>query len=202
MDMIWVGQHSLARYDHTDQFYQEAIWQLVSLSIWAVSFLERLVKECLFVADSTDMTPNVNEFQPKLEPIDDAGIFALDGTLLYVLHVFLGGSLVPESKQLSSSSPLDSPVLLHLVHPFILPNLIGVIIHVNRFYHLLSVLTPKGENSQMARDILMDVIDCSGLDLRGIEEILKGTHPDVRSIPGKLIYLSKFRQSPNYRDSG
>ena len=34
----------------------------------------------------------------------------------------------------------------------------------------------------------MDVIGCSGLDLRGIEEILKGIMPDVRSIPGKSIY--------------
>lgn len=63
-----------------------------------------------------------------------------------------------------------------------------MIIHVNRFYHSLTVLTPKGENSQIARDILMDVIGCSGLDLRGIEEILKGIMPDVRSIPGKSIY--------------
>lgn len=60
--------------------------------------------------------------------------------------------------------------------------------HVNRFYHSLSALTPKGENSQIARDILMDVIGCSGLDLKGIEDILKGTMPDVRSIPGELIY--------------
>lgn len=69
-----------------------------------------------------------------------------------------------------------------------LPNLIGMIMHVNRFYHSLGALTPKGENSQFARDILMDAIGCSGLDLRGIEEILKGTVPDVRTIPGQLIY--------------
>ena len=64
--------------------------------------------------------------------------------------------------------------------------------HVNRFYHSLSALAPKGENSQIARDILMDVIGCSGLDLRGIEEILKGAILDVRSIPGKLIYCPYY----------
>lgn len=77
--------------------------------------------------------------------------------------------------------------MLHLTHPFILTNLVGVIVHVNRFYHSLSALTPKGENSQIARDILMDVISCSGLDLRGIEEILKGAISDARNIPGKSI---------------
>ena len=54
--------------------------------------------------------------------------------------------------------------------------------HVNRFYHSPTALTPKGENSQIARDILVDVVGCSGLDLRGIKEISKGTTPDVRSI--------------------
>lgn len=61
--------------------------------------------------------------------------------------------------------------------------------HVNRFYHSLGALTPKGENSQIARDILMDIIGSSGLDLRGIEEILKGAIPDVRGISGKSRYL-------------
>ena len=60
--------------------------------------------------------------------------------------------------------------------------------HVSRSYHSPTVLTPKGENSQIARDILTDVIGCSGLDLRGIKEILKGTMHDVRSIPGKSTY--------------
>jgi len=97
----------------------------------------------------------------------------------------MGRSSTLENERPLLSSPFDSPILLHLTHPWILKNLIGVIMHVNRFYHSLSALTPKGENSQIARDILMDVINYSGLDLRGIEEILRGTMSDVRSIPGK-----------------
>ncbi|KAG6376336.1 hypothetical protein JVT61DRAFT_2317 [Boletus reticuloceps] len=150
----------------------EAIWQLVSLSGWAVSFLETLMKECLFAADLVDLTPSTDEWQPKPEPVDDTDVLALD-----------------ESKR-PPSSPFDSPLFLHLTHPFMLTNIIGMIMHVNRFYHSLSALTPKGENSQIARDILMDVIGCSGLDLKGIEEILKGAMLDVRSITGDEARLS------------
>lgn len=102
----------------------------------------------------------------------------------------MGCSPTLETQRPLLSSPFDSPILLHLTHPWILTNLIAVIAHVNRFYHSLSALTPKGENSQIARDILMDVINYSGLDLRGIEEILvKSALPDARSIPGKSYSL-------------
>lgn len=72
--------------DCADDFYPEAIWQLVSLSVWAVTFLERLVKECLFAADLTDKIPNANEIQPKLEPVDDTDLFTLDGTFFSIPH--------------------------------------------------------------------------------------------------------------------
>lgn len=44
------------------------------------------MKECLSTADLTDLTPNTNEFQPKLEPVDDTDVFALDGMFLCNLH--------------------------------------------------------------------------------------------------------------------
>ncbi|KAH0830757.1 hypothetical protein J3R83DRAFT_2237 [Lanmaoa asiatica] len=176
--------------------YPEAIWQLVSLSGWAVSFLERLMKECLSAADVTDLTPTANEFQPKLEPVDDTDVLALDGMFLCIIHSSWSGSPTLENKWPPLSSPFDSPILLHLTHPFILPSLIGVITHVNRFYHSLSALTPKGENSQIARDILMDIIGCSGLDLRGIEEVLKGAMPDTRHISGDEARLSLSKCHP------
>lgn len=151
-----------------------------------MGFLERLIKECLFAADLADLPPSENELQPKLEPVDDADILTLEGMLLSTVHAHRHGSPTSESKR-PLSSPFESPILLHLTHPFALTNLTGVIMHVNRFHHSLSALTPKGENSQIARNILMDVIGCSGLDLRGIEEIFKSAIADARSIPGKSI---------------
>ncbi|KAF8136567.1 hypothetical protein EV363DRAFT_1395672 [Boletus edulis] len=182
LSSLWKNAHSmcsviacLAAFEDCKEpegYDLEAVWQLVSLSGWAVSFLETLMKECLFAADLVDLTPSTDEWQPKPEPVDDTDILALD-----------------ESKR-PLSSPFDSPLFLHLTHPFMLTNIIGMIMHVNRFYHSLSALTPKGENSQIARDILMDVIGCSGLDLKGIEEILKSAMLDVRSISGDEARLS------------
>ncbi|KAF9227689.1 hypothetical protein BS17DRAFT_693359 [Gyrodon lividus] len=157
----------------------EPIWQLVSLSEWAVSFLEKLVKECLFLADLTASDSAPSEVQAKLELVDDADPF-----------------LTNETSRPPLSSPFDSPILLHLVHPLTLTNLIGVTIHVNRFYHSINSLTPKGENSQIARDILVDLIGCSGLNLNGLEDILKGTVLDVRSIPGDEARMSLSRCHP------
>ncbi|KAF8559768.1 hypothetical protein OG21DRAFT_1402239 [Imleria badia] len=188
LSLLWRNAHDmcsiiacLAAFDdcrEPEGYDLEAIWQLVSLSGWAVSFLAKLVEECLFAADLADLTASTNDLQPKLEPVDDTNILSLD-----------------ESKP-PLSSPFDSPILLHLTHPFILTNLIAVITHVNRFYHSLSELTPKGENSKIARDILMDVIGCSGLNLRGIEDILKGVVPDARNIPLDEARLSLSKCHP------
>lgn len=85
--MTLVGRH-FSRYgnDRNDHFYPEAIWQLVSLSGWVVSFLEKLMKECLFVADLADPTPSTDGLQPKLEPADDTNVLALDGMFLCIVR--------------------------------------------------------------------------------------------------------------------
>ncbi|KAG8217710.1 hypothetical protein J3R82DRAFT_5866 [Butyriboletus roseoflavus] len=75
----------------------------------------------------------MNEFQPKLEPVDDANVLALDG-----------------------------------------------------------------ENSQIARDILMDVIGCSGLDLRGIEEILKSALLDAQSLTEQIFHVDSVIPPPTF----
>lgn len=51
-----------------------------------MGFLEKLVKECLYAADLADLAPSANEFQPKLEPVDDKDVLALDGKFLCITH--------------------------------------------------------------------------------------------------------------------
>ncbi|KAF9246326.1 hypothetical protein BU15DRAFT_39687 [Melanogaster broomeanus] len=153
----------------------DAVWQLVSLSGWVVRFLEKLVKECLSLADLTDPESAQSEVKAKLEPVDDADPFLLNGT---------------------SRHPLSSPILLHVVHPLTLSNLIGVVVHMNRFYHSLSSLTPKRENSQIVRDTLVDLIGCSGLNLKGLEDIFKAAVLDVRSIHGDEARMSLSKCHP------
>lgn len=57
-------------------------------------------------------------------------------------------------------------ILLHLLHPYALQNLRDAIAHVRRFRDELDPLPPKGESAQIAKDILMDAADSSGVDLQ------------------------------------
>ncbi|KAG0707666.1 hypothetical protein DFH29DRAFT_592452 [Suillus ampliporus] len=147
----------------------EPVWQLISLSTWVVVFLEDLMKECIFLADLADPTPNMslnpNEVRPKEEPMDD--------------NPFLHNSI----SQTSHSVSFDAPILLHLVHPLALTNLTTVVFHVNRLHQYLASMTAKRENSQFARDIMLDLVSSSGLDLRVLEDILSTAIPEASAIP-------------------
>jgi hypothetical protein len=157
------------------------------------------MKECLFLADLADPNSAPSEVQPKLEPIDATDPFLTNSAFIFPVHSRRGSHTnidSPTPETCRSPSPFDCPILLHLVHPLTLANLIGLTIHVNRFYHSLNSFTPKGENSQIARDILVDLIGCSGLNFKGLEDIFKGAALDVRSIPGKLMSQSDDPLSP------
>ncbi|KAG0692911.1 hypothetical protein DFH29DRAFT_1007943 [Suillus ampliporus] len=119
----------------------EPVWQSISLSTCVVVFLEDLMKECIFLADLADLTPNMslnlNEVRLKEEPMDDNPF----------LH----------------NLSFDVPILLHLVHPLALMNLMT--------------------NSPFMRDIMLDLVSFSGLDLRVLKDILNTMISEVSAIP-------------------
>ncbi|KAG1832036.1 hypothetical protein EV424DRAFT_1369379 [Suillus variegatus] len=162
----------------------EPVWQLISLSTWVIAFLEDLMKECVFLADLADPTPNTslnsNEVMPKQEPMDD--------------NPFLRNWLTSPSQQVTNQSPhsvsLDTPILLHLVHPLFLSNLRAVVFHVSSFYQYLTSMTAKRENSQFARDTMLDLVDSSGLDLKVLEDILSSAIPEASAIPVEEVMAS------------
>ncbi|KAL4067943.1 hypothetical protein V8B97DRAFT_2021711 [Scleroderma yunnanense] len=154
----------------------DAVWQLVSLSEWAIYFLEILMKECLTLSDLTDVPSK--DIQLKAEPVDD--------------DPFLRENLF----RVDVTSPFDKPVLLHLVHPLLLANLIDMTSHVNEFYQSLNSLTAKGENGQIARDALLDVVDCSGLNLEGLESMFRTLLGEVNGISGEDARFSLAKCHP------
>ncbi|KAI6160019.1 hypothetical protein EDD17DRAFT_1485464 [Pisolithus thermaeus] len=155
----------------------DVVWQLVSLSEWAVTFLEDIMKESLLLSDMTDIVPK-EEIQLKPEPMDD--------------NPFLLQSTTP----VNAKSPFDNPALLHLVHPLLLANIIDMISHVNRFYQWLNSMTAKGESAQMARGALLDVVDYSGLNLEALEGIFKNVLREVSTMPGEQTRPSLARCHP------
>ncbi|KAH9951450.1 hypothetical protein B0H21DRAFT_719063 [Amylocystis lapponica] len=74
----------------------------------------------------------------------------------------------------SSAVPaLDSPVFLHLAANG------GA--HVKRFRDYIGTLSPRGENAQMAKDVLLDVVDCSGVDLDVLGRLLGEALQEAKS---------------------
>lgn len=63
--------------------------------------------------------------------------------------------------------------MLHLLHPYALRNLHTAVGHVKRLRDALNPLPPKGENSQIAKDILMDTVDSSGVDINVFLNLLQ-----------------------------
>ncbi|KAG6336414.1 hypothetical protein ID866_2687 [Astraeus odoratus] len=151
----------------SDGYDLDAVWQLVSISEWAIGFLENLMRECLSLADLTDVPPK--DIPLKAEPVDDNP---------FLRQNFFGGSTT------TTTSSFNTPIFLHLVHPLLLANLIEMVAHVNRLYQSLNSMRAKVENAQIARDILLDMVDSSGLNLEGLEGILKATLSEVSTIPG------------------
>ncbi|KAI6150464.1 hypothetical protein BKA82DRAFT_4116006 [Pisolithus tinctorius] len=183
---LWQNAHNICSVASTLSAFEDCkdqegydldvVWQLVSLSEWAVAFLENIIKECLLLCDMTDVVPKVTEL--KREPIDDNPFF-------------------PESAPPADAiSPFDIPALLHLVHPSLLANLLNMTSHVYQFYQWLNSMTARGESGQMARDTLLDVVDYSGLNLEALEDIFRNVHKEVSAIPGEQTRSSLARCHP------
>jgi len=93
----------------------------------------------------------------------------------------LFGSGSPSSSE-SKTRALDSPTLLHLIQPFALTNLHGALGHVKRLRKQLGALSAKGETAQIAKDILIDLVDCSGIDLNALESIFVESMPEAKAL--------------------
>ena len=86
----------------------------------------------------------------------------------------------------SDDQTLSSPILLHLAHPFTLQNFITALKHVKEFRGFLGSLPAGGENSQIAKEVLVDLVDCSGIDLTGLISALEEVLERVQSLDREL----------------
>ena len=82
----------------------------------------------------------------------------------------------------TAGRPLDSPTLLHLIQPSALAILHGVLGHVKQFRRQLGAVSANGETAQIAKDILIDLVDCSGIDLNLLESTLVAIIPDAKAL--------------------
>ncbi|KXN86898.1 hypothetical protein AN958_09493 [Leucoagaricus sp. SymC.cos] len=146
-----------------DTYDLDAVWQLTGLANWVITLLEKVMKECILFRDVPDQAPVIEESQDDLfGPAGD------DNTPASGFEI--------------------SPILLHLVHPFALQNLVTALKHVRKYHQHLKSASARVEKSQIAKDLLVDMVDCSGIDLEGLETILDGSVQSVEALPRLLSF--------------
>ncbi len=74
--------------------------------------------------------------------------------------------------------------LLHLVHPFPLECLINLTRHVAKLRLFLMMISAKSEKAQMSKDLLLDMVDSSGINLEAVVKSLMEARADVKSHSG------------------
>ncbi|KAI0636718.1 hypothetical protein C8Q77DRAFT_1051073 [Trametes polyzona] len=92
----------------------------------------------------------------------------------------------PKDRDVPDALSLDSPIFLHLAHPYALGRLQNAIEHVKRFRDHVGKLTAKGENSHIAKDVLTDITDCSGVDLQPLGPLLAEILQDCKQLDGSF----------------
>lgn len=72
--------------------------------------------------------------------------------------------------------------MLHLVQPYALGCLCQALQHVVLLYDCLRVKRAKEENTQIAKDVFLDLIERSGINLKGLVSLLSKSLQDSASI--------------------
>ncbi|KAI0819541.1 hypothetical protein BC628DRAFT_1525877 [Trametes gibbosa] len=88
----------------------------------------------------------------------------------------------PKERDLPDALSLDNPIFLHLAHPYAVSRLQTALEHVKRFRNHVGKLVAKGENSHIAKDVLMDITDGSGVDLPLLGPLLTEILQDTKQL--------------------
>lgn len=80
-----------------------------------------------------------------------------------------------------------APCLLFILHPSLMQALRAALSHVTKLRGYLHTLTARVENAQIAKDILMGVVDESGIDITVMGNVLDEWLAQGKTIDGKII---------------
>ncbi|KAJ3989410.1 hypothetical protein F5890DRAFT_1251657 [Lentinula detonsa] len=155
-DMISVATCNAVFSDCTDgeEYQTDLVWQMIDLSSWILGLVEILLKECILSSNF----------------VETSGSTESSGEALF-------GTSPPI--KIANLRSLDHPIFLHLVHPKALRNLRTALGHVNQFRKYLTRLTPSTENSQLSKEVLIDLVEYSGVDIQGLDEIFEKLEKSV-----------------------
>ncbi|KAI3610536.1 pseudouridylate synthase 4 [Moniliophthora roreri] len=141
-----------------EDFNTDAVWQLVDVSTWIMAFLEKMMRECILQWDLASSAHSDGELNREI-------------------------GLPKSTNSLIFSDPSDIPPdMLHFAHPQASRNVLDAVMNVKKFREFLGALTARSENSQIAKDVLIDQVDCSGIDLAGVIPILNELHDSLQTV--------------------
>lgn len=93
-------------------------------------------------------------------------------------------SLIGTPASGSQVSSLADPIFLLICHPMPFALVQTTLSHICGLRACLHSRTPSAEKAQIAKDILLDLVDCSGLDLLGIQTALGELTPELQKLDG------------------
>ncbi|KAI0333503.1 hypothetical protein GY45DRAFT_1319460 [Cubamyces sp. BRFM 1775] len=102
----------------------------------------------------------------------------------------------PKDRDIPDGLSLDNPIFLHLAHPFALKWLHTALEHVKRFRTHVGRLSARGENSHIAKDVLMDITDSSGVDLQPLGPVLSEVLQDCKTLDAQELRRSLASCAP------
>ncbi len=103
------------------------------------------------------------------------------------LSVFLEAKF--RSAPVNEHSSVDSPYLLHIVHPYALKSLKSALSNVRTFRNRLGSLNVHGQNAQIAKEVMVDLVNCASVDLDALEPILDEFIEQSKNITGMCTSL-------------
>ena len=138
---------------------------------WITELVEKLFKECIFVGERPELVTSTSGLAPFAgAPFDHP-------TQARKISTFTSGK------------SLDSPIFLHLVHPYALARLKTCVEHVKRFHDHVSKLPAKGEESHIAKDVLLDITEGIGVDLQYVGGLLAEIVQETKGSDGEAPRL-------------
>lgn len=97
---------------------------------------------------------------------------------------------------------LETPILLYIGHPYALEKLRVLLTHVKKLRLFIGQLSARGENAQIARDVLVDLVDYAGFDIDALCLFLAERAQDASTTPGPSSLLHVMSGTKLYHSEG
>ena len=143
-----------------------------------MDFLERLVKECVLFGEQP---AGIEGDKADMDDSDD-DLFG-SATRGYTPRISVTElTLVLTMPVVPKPAPIPN-ILLHLIHPLGCGTLRNTLPHIRSFRAFLGRHLTN-EVLQIADDVLIDMIERSGIDLIKLEPLIAQQYEDIQNLPG------------------